>query len=269
VAHVDLSQNSIIQSESSFRVLNAGALRWIVRTQFFNKTLQRILEEPDAFLRDPGLHFKNYSLATIARVPPIADEENPLVVRRLNYGRLSHRLRDLLRTSRARRAFNRGLQLERNAIRTPRMIAVGEWRRLGWPMKAYVVTEEVSGAVSIGRFFTQKHFLPRSVVCQSAELIARLHNAGFSHRDLKDTNVLLDGRLMPWVIDLDGVRYRRSVSMRRAILDLAILANCFRAHARVLRWSGARFLKTYCQVRAMGNAFRQLANRIMRQIEGG
>jgi tRNA A-37 threonylcarbamoyl transferase component Bud32 len=267
VAQVDQSQNSIIQDEDSIRVLKAGALRWIVRAQFFNRTLHRIVEEPDAFLRDPRMHFKNYSLVTIARVPPMAAEERGLVVRRLNYGRITHRLRDFVRTSRARRAFNSGLQLERDAIRTPRMIAVGEWRRLGWPMRAYVVTEEVAGAISVGRFFKQKGFLPRRVVYESAELIARLHNAGFSHRDLKDTNMLLDARLTPWVIDLDGVKYRRSVSTHRAILDLAVLARCFRAHAPVLRWSGARFLKSYCQMRGMGNEFRNLASRLVRKTE--
>lgn len=269
VAQADQVQNSLVQNDDSVRVVDAGALRWTIRARFLNQTLQRIVEEPDAFLRDPKLHFKNYSLATIGRVPPIAAGEHGLVVRRLNYGRISHRLRDFVRTSRARRAFNSGLQLERAAIRTPRMIAVGEWRRLGWPMKAYVVTEEVPGAVSVGRFFRQKGFLPRNVVGESAELIARLHNAGFSHRDLKDTNMLLDAKLTPWVIDLDGVRYRRSLSMRRVVLDLVILAKSFRTHKPVLRWSGARFLKRYCQMRGMRNEFRKLAGRLMWEIEGG
>jgi tRNA A-37 threonylcarbamoyl transferase component Bud32 len=243
-------------------------VRWYVRAPYFKSTLQRIVQEPDAVLSDPKLHYKDYALATIARVPAVAVDERALVMRRLNYGRIIHRLRDLFRSSRARRAFNNGLRLERAAVDTPRMVAVGEWRRLGWPMKAYVITEEVPGAMSIGRFFKQKKSLPRRVVYALANLIARLHNAGFSHRDLKGTNILLDNELTPWLIDLDGVRHFRQIPTRRAVRDLAVLARSFRAKAVLLRWSGARFLKRYCRRRGIEREFRKFASLLMRELEG-
>lgn len=258
---------SLDDSGAQWRAIKIRCVCWTVRAPFFKNTLERVVRDPDAFLRDPKLHYKDYALATIARVPATAADEKALVVRRLNYGRIIHRLRDLCRSSRARRAFDHAVRLERAGIRTPRVVAVGEWRRLRWPMKAYVVTEEVSGAISVGRFFKQKTFLPRRVVYALAELIARLHQAGFSHRDLKGTNILLDNELTPWIIDLDGVRHLRTISTDRAVRDFGVLARSLRAYPVLLRWSGARFLERYCRARGIESEFREFASLLRRELE--
>jgi len=238
-----------------------------VREPYFKNTIERIVHEPDAFLRDPKLIYKDHSLATIARVPATVGDERAFVVRRLNYGRPIHRLRDLFRSSRARRAFDHGLQLERAGIRTPRVVAMGEWRRLRWPMKAYLVTEVVRGAISVIRYFHRNAIPSRRVVYNIADLIAGLHRAGFSHRDLKGTNILLDNELTPWLIDLDGVRYLRNISTDRAVRDLAVLARSLRAYPVLLRWSGARFLKKYCRARGIESEFREFSSLLMRALE--
>src|SRR5262245_52865544 len=87
---------------AQWRALKVDQVRWRVREPFFKNTLERIVLEPDAFLHDPKLHYKNHALATIARVPASAGDERVFVVRRLNYGRTIHRLRDLFRSTRAR-----------------------------------------------------------------------------------------------------------------------------------------------------------------------
>jgi len=258
---------SLNDSGAQWRALKVGHLRWRVREPFFKNTLERIVHEPDAFLRDAKLHYKSHALATIARVPATAGDERVFVVRRLNYGRTIHRLRDLFRSTRARRAFDYGLQLEHAAIRTPRVVALGEWRCFRWPMKAYLVTEVVRGAISVIRYFHKTASPLRRVVYDLAELIARLHRAGFSHRDLKGTNILLDNELTPWLIDLDGVRHLRNISTDRAVRDLGVLARSLRAYPALLRWSGARFLKRYCRARGIEREFREFAGLLLRELE--
>jgi tRNA A-37 threonylcarbamoyl transferase component Bud32 len=99
------------------------------------------------------------------------------------------------------------------------------------------------------------------------ELIARLHNSGLSHRDLKWTNILFDEQLSPWLIDLDGVRRMGHVPDDRAREDLFTLARCFAAHPLTLKWSGARFLYRYCRIRQL--SFKPWASALVRRLHSG
>ncbi|MCI0746966.1 MAG: lipopolysaccharide kinase InaA family protein [Verrucomicrobia subdivision 3 bacterium] len=243
-----------------------GGLRWWVRPDADAPGVHQILKDPDSFLADPAMHLKNYDLVTMSRVPSKSDAEPSLVLRRLNYGRLRHRLRDVLRASRARRAFIISLRMEQRGIRTPRALAVAEVRRMRWPVKAYLITEEVPLAVNLGEHLLGKKFIHRRIIQHVAELIARLHDAGFSHRDLKYTNILVDAKLEPWVIDLDGVRNLGRVPARRAVADLAVLARNFREYPNRLRWEGARFLKHYCRQRGLEDRFREFAVGILAEM---
>jgi tRNA A-37 threonylcarbamoyl transferase component Bud32 len=221
------------------------------------------LNDPDALLAKASHYFKNSRNVTVVRLTLTGLPGPSLVLRRLNYGRLRHRVRDTFRLTRAERAFRYGLRLEQAGVATPRVVAVGARRILRWPRHAYLITEEVPGATPLSRFLAEHEHLPRTLVLKLADLIARLHDRGFSHRDLKSTNVLLDAQLEPYLIDLDGVRAFGTVSEHRARADLARLAREFQAYPRTLRWSGGRFLKRYCQARRLDRSFRPWAQKIM------
>jgi tRNA A-37 threonylcarbamoyl transferase component Bud32 len=246
--------------------IRAGAIRWTVRPSFDKTQLAAILNNPDASLADASQHFKNSRNVTVARVTLNGPRPPRLVLRRLNYGRLRHRLRDTFRPSRAERAFRYGLRLEQAGVTTPRVVAAGARRVLRWPVQAYLLTEEVPGATPLNRFLAEQRRWPRSLVLKLADLIARLHERGFSHRDLKSTNVLLDARLDPYLIDLDGLRIFGAVSERRARADLVRLAREFKAHPRTLQWTGARFLQRYCQARRLERSFQPWARAIMARL---
>lgn len=221
--------------------IKAGNLRWFtqVRGRDAMEAIWPVLQQPEAFLQDPSCHIKRSRVVTIARVPP------NLILRRLNYGKLIHRLRDCFRPSRAMRALIASMWLAQAGIRTPRALAAADVRALRWPITAYLITEEVSGARTLATLVASKQKIPPGI----AEMIAHLHSSGFSHRDLKWTNILFDELLSPWLIDLDGVRRLGRVPNERAREDLWTLARCFASHPVILKWSGGRFLYRYCALR--------------------
>ena len=234
-----------------FQRIKAGRLVWLARESL------PVMEDPEAFLKDSTRFIKSSRVVTIARVPP------NLILRRLNYGKFIHRLRDCFRPSRAARALIASTWLEQAGIRTPRALAAAELRTLRWPRTAYLITEEVPGARTLAALFKSKRKVPRGI----AELIAHMHSAGLSNRDLKWTNILLDEQLTPWLIDLDGVRRLGRVPAERAQEDLWTLARCFAEYQITLKWSGARFLYRYCALRSL--PFKAWAAALIRRIGRG
>jgi tRNA A-37 threonylcarbamoyl transferase component Bud32 len=229
----------------------AGKLTWLARE------LLPVMNDPEGFLRDPSQFIKSSRVVTIARVPP------NLILRRLNYGKLVHRLRDMFRPSRAVRALIASTWLEQAGVRTPRALAAAEARILRWPKTAYLVTEEIQNARTLASLFKTTQKIPPGI----SELIARLHNRGLSHRDLKWTNILFDQQLSPWLIDLDGVRRMERVTESRAREDLFTLARCFAPYPITLKWSGARFLYRYCAARQV--PFEPWAAALLRRLQSG
>lgn len=234
-------QNPTLRSQT------IGGAAWTFRSAADTEELHAVLESPDSFLLEAALHFKHSRNVTVARIPRAG--QTGWVLRRLNYGKALHQLRDLLRPTRAHRAFNNGLRLEQAGVSTARVIAAGEVRRLGWPMRAYLLTEEIPGAVTLQQLLQTRRSTDQQPLASLAETLARLHNAGFSHRDLKAANVLFDDRLRAHLIDLDGVRRMRGAARSQAEADLARLAKGMFGAPSFSReqWNG--FIQAYCHDR--------------------
>ncbi len=228
--------------------LHSG-LCWTVRAGMAEGTLDAVLEAPDAFLADPTHHFKNSRNVTIASIPRAG--ETGWVLRRLNYGKRLHRLRDSLRPTRAHRAFSHGLRLEQAGVATARVLAVGEIRRLGWPVRAYLLTEEIPNAETLHQLLQSRAPTLPAALASLAEALAKLHDAGYLHRDLKATNVLFDNQSHAHLIDLDGVRRMRGPTHRQAVADLARLAKDMMAVPTFSRDDWDAFLQTYCRHRGL------------------
>lgn len=226
-------------ASAALRTLRFGNFRWRLRADVEVEKLRPLLENPEAFLSDPARYIKNSRVVTIARVP------EHLILRRLNYGKFVHRIRDFLRQSRVQRALERAQFLEAARVNTPRALAACEVRLLRWPRMAYLITDEVRGAVTLAGLFHAEGFIPTDLIQKLASLIARLHNHGLSHRDLKWTNILFDQNREPWLIDLDGVREFDRLPDEQAGLDLLSLLRCFGA----LSPTGSEILKRYCEER--------------------
>ncbi|MFH0963244.1 MAG: lipopolysaccharide kinase InaA family protein [Planctomycetota bacterium] len=164
----------------------------------------------------------------------------------------------LVRRSRALRGWRLANALFVRDVPTAMPVAAWEVRRLGLLRESGVVTQRIADARELHAFLTR--VLPnlagrdrlKAGAC-AAELLGRavasLHERGFSHRDLKVSNILLsreDGEPRAvYLIDLDGISRCRRLSTGRRMLDLARLAVSARSTRAVRTTDGLRFLKAY------------------------
>ena len=232
-------------------VLTVKGRRWCVRQDLAVSELKPVFDDPDRFLRDPSQLVADSTLITLGKIPPARPGAPTLLLRRLNYRRWRHRARDIFRATRAERALRHGLELEAAGIHTPRHLAAGVKRCWRWPLRAYLLTEWVPDAISLEAWLQQHGGLSREHLYRIADLLARLHNHNFSHRDLKASNLLFDAALRPCLIDLDGVRHYPRLSEARAAADLTRLAWEFVRYPKWLARNGRRFLARYGEQRGL------------------
>lgn len=225
---------------------------WVIRTDVLDQELNHILTEPDQYLQNPELFLKSSKNVTVARIPASFPGRPGYVLRRANYGRWRHRLKDCFRISRARRAFWTGLVLEEAGLNVVQTLAAGEVRTLRWPRRAYLLMAEVPGASSLARWLTSAGQRTGPLEKDLSRTIAALHEAGFTHGDLKSSNILVDVDERPVLIDLDGVQHHAQVDVKSAADDLGRLAaGLIEAGAPCRLPAAARFLKHYAKLRRM------------------
>jgi tRNA A-37 threonylcarbamoyl transferase component Bud32 len=230
-------------------LFRAGGRLWSVHPQVPPEQIRPLLERPEQHLAAALFFYKDTELITLGRLASVRPDGPHLLLRRLNYGRLSHRLRDWFRPSRAQRAFRWGLALEAAEVRTPRVVAASEDRWWRMPLRAFLLTEEVPGARNLTEYLGQPGSGSDSFADRLGAVIGRLHQAGFSHRDLTGSNILVDRQELPWLIDLDGVRRLLPIGLRRAARDLSRLSPWVAMHSNLLPCIESRFLNAYCQAR--------------------
>ena len=233
------------------RAERIGGFTWTLREDCLPTWWRAVLSDPDGWLEDPRLHLKNSRNVTLARVIPPDAQSQPLVLRRLNYGRWRQRLRDFFRPSRAHRAFRTALTLEAAGLTVARALAVAAWRRWRWPVHAYLVSTEIENARTLRQLARNPEGLSRRLMDELAGLLAQWHSLGFVHGDLKATNILVQPSGKIWFIDFDGVRRFQQVPETRAVQDLTrLLSGIIEAGARPSFLRQARFVRRYCAKRS-------------------
>lgn len=222
-----------------FLPLRQGPLKCWVRRQFLDANLRGILAAPDAAL-ETAQPLKRGRSATVASA-------HGLVIKRFNFRRASSLLKNCFRSSRAKLAFRRAYHLELAGIPTARGAAAAE-RRVGPVLlRSYFVMEEIPGARDLAGFAGETRLMAAKV----AELLAKLHNAGFSNRDMKETNILIDCAGRPVLIDLEGLRFHSIVPDARAAADLSRLARGVSRLPNVSRAERFLFLRAYLRARGL------------------
>jgi len=223
-----------------------GGLRWWVRLEFFNDQLRTLIENPDKALENCAKLFKSGP----NRQSTVGSFDG-LVLKRFNIKNRLNYVKDLFRPSRAFRAYQKAYHLELLGLPTPRPVAAAERRVLRVLTRSYLVTEEIPRAADLGTLLRSGQRPERNLVKQTAELTAQLHEEGFSHSDLKETNIVRDQPGKLHVLDLDALSYMRTVPEARAAADLERLARATAKYPNVTRTDRIVFLRAYCKARKL------------------
>lgn len=215
-----------------------GRHRWQVRSGLMNDEIRHVLQAPDSFLDRATLRFKNGRSSMVAA-------GDSVVLKRYNFKKPFNLIKDLFRPSRALASFRKAYHLELSGIPTARPLAAADRRVGGLVTGGYFLMERIPLAVSLRDYRSDAN----SVVRKVALLIAQLHEEGFSHRDLKTSNIMFDQNDRPVLIDLDGLSYESGVSHQRAQTDLRRLWAAAQQHPQWKPTFALRFMRHYCRER--------------------
>jgi tRNA A-37 threonylcarbamoyl transferase component Bud32 len=229
------------KANRDFSAVHSGGRNWFVRHAPWPAEKNSVLAAPDAFLSGAKI-LKAGRSSTVG-------VKNGLVLKRYNFRHWYNPAKDLFRPSKGIKNFQRAYHLELTGIRTARPLAAADDHLAGLPIRSFFVMEEIAGAVPLPLWAGDK----RAALGNVAELMARLHGEGFTHRDLKDNNIVFDRDAQPNLIDLDGLRFLGAAPAdAEAAGDLARLAaGANRWRQKISRTDRARFLTSYCRARAL------------------
>ena len=220
-----------------FEPCHFGGLHWQVRRQDNHDVVRDILRDPDGFL-EQGRILKAGRSSTVGAA-------SGFVLKRHNFKKPLNLVKDLFRPSRAMRALRLAHHLELVGIATASPVAAGELRRAGVVLRSYFLMHELKGAVPLEASTRSQGGLVAAV----ARLVGRLHDEGFTHRDLKVSNLMVDPDGKVHLIDLEGLRFVGEISSARAHADLGRLQRSALDLARLRPGWRRQFLQAYCQVR--------------------
>lgn len=183
-------------------------------------------EEFMQFLTDPELAF-NHATTTVLKaggsstVVKVILDDRTYVVKRYNLKTVWHRLRRMLRVTRAVKSWCFANKLRLFYVPTPRPVACIEKRCLGLRGKSYFVMEPIEG-VTAKEWFQERSNDAEAVQRMVNRILAILYNLArldITHGDLKLTNLLINALDQPYLIDFDGATEHASLTSLRSGWD--------------------------------------------------
>ena len=141
------------------------------------------------------------------RIQTVEADFCTVVVKRFEAGSVRRALADRIRGGPAARAFHRGQAHRLLAHRTARPLAYLEERRLGLPIRSWLVMEKV-GEVDLDAYRPTSPALARRIASRLGLWLADGHAWGLAHRDLKGSNLRLEtsgDAIRFWLIDLEDL----------------------------------------------------------------
>ncbi len=221
-----------------------GRMTWRIRLPFLGESLRKLIEDPDRLLENGCCVLKAGRTTTIGCW-------DGLVLKRFNLVKAANIVKDLFRGSRAERSYRLAYHLELLGIPTARPVAFADRRKAGFPVSSFFVAKEITGARTLASLLDADQPIGLSVVRNLADLVAGLHNEGFSHRDLKATNLLSGPEGRSYLLDLDGLKFVDRMPERTAARNLMRLARAVAGARAVGHAQRLAFLRRYYLVRGL------------------
>lgn len=188
--------------------------------------------------------------------------EGPVYIKHFLVPGFRSKLRQWLRRGKGRNEGRRTRYLDAIGVPTITPIALGEQRKNKFLLENYLVTPEIFGALPLDEFVEQtlpalpparRTRIRQNLARALAELTARLHDAGFLHKDFHPGNLLVrigdDDRPSLSMIDLDALRVTRRLGWPDVLANLALLNHYF--WLRSARSDRQRFLRYYLEARSV------------------
>lgn len=220
--------------------------------------LEKLIDFPELPLRT-GSHtiVKAGRSATLAQVElPMNEENTPVaykIVRRLGWLK---KVTGLPRQNRTLRTWQLGNQFLKSGISTPRPILAIVPPRLAVNHPSIIALEWLQDAMNVDVFVKQasqqEDRLQINQLAAAAKSLGkqlgRMHQNGFSHRDLKPGNMMLTivgNKVQAHVIDLDGVDCHKSLTLQTKLKNLSRLMVGIQSVQGMSATVCLRFLKSY------------------------
>lgn len=239
-----------------------GLIGWI-RKDLPEDLFADFIRDPDGFLNDPSARVLKEGPKTKVIQRRLKEEKGvarEVVVKRFHYRFLLRRLGFRFFQSPAVRSLKGALLLRQRGFHTPVPLAVFEfrnWKDLG---TSYYIAEEVRDSYSLRDFWRSalptlargdRLAVTRSTLRELAQLLGSLHSMGIYHRDLKASNILVqgwerDGRRF-FLVDLDGVWERHCVSLSKRIKNLIQVRGPWSLKERIYFFM--RYAELFCKSR--------------------
>lgn len=267
-----------LRSNRYYRPIRAPGYVGHAVTELDPAALQRILADPDAPLRQPGVRLLKDSISsTVAELQMVVDGRLTTVIyKRFRVTSWTDPLTALVRRPPALRSWVHGQGFRERGLPTARPLAVFHRTRAGLWYEGYLITEKIENALELHHWVRAVQALPaaqclplmRRQIALVARTIRALHQRRLSHRDLKAANILVRRWDAPppapdqcqvsalrnllhmpegsvWLIDLVGVELSRRLRRRRRVQNLARLNASFHGTGLVTRTDLLRFLSIY------------------------
>lgn len=225
-----------------FREVEKGLLKILVRQEYYSPRFLENLAAPDTLIQQASELYKDSHRTSAGRVSVMGRD---FFLKRYNIRGVTHIFKGCLRPSRPIRVTRMALHLVAHGVHSPFPVAVMERRRFGVKLETYLLTEfipsrRVRDVLANGVSARKEN----AIMVAVARLIASMHGAGVFHGDLKANNIIVQedhGTFRPWIVDLDGARFKGKVSMEDRVEDLGRLLNSF-----VGTTTSFRLLRFFC-----------------------
>jgi len=240
----------------------SGLYRGFIKRNVATPRLLAFLQDPDRACSDPGSTIIKDSKTTSSCTVPhiLEDSKRSLYIKRYNYQNRLYALKNLFRSSRAKRVWKVSQKLVACKIPTPPPISFLELRKGRLLIKSFFISEKIDGVLDLHTAFQQwptqrsLHDInqKKSLILQVAHLVRSLHDCGICHRDLKASNILVQrisekaGKV--YLVDLDSARIRKGISKKGRIRDLARLNASLFFTTGISTTDRLRFLFNYLRI---------------------
>jgi tRNA A-37 threonylcarbamoyl transferase component Bud32 len=225
------------------KVLRAGAYVWRIAKGLSEN--EHWLSHPEHILCDDANLLKTPIPGSGTRVARTAASTGSFVVKEYRPPGVRDICDAVIRGPRAVRTFEMLSRLQTLGIAAIRPVAAAHER--GKPWHSMLVTEQLTHSERLYDYAGQSRRNRSKTIAPLARIFAALHNSGFLHRDAHHANFLVKGENAPelYLVDVDGMREARIVTLRRAVRDISRLL----VHLEIPKQERLRFALIYCRER--------------------